>query len=171
MLQYFLLFACNKALSVYYSFVKQGKPVSWHRNLFGHYLVMIPLDVSLLGDTDVVKEALRGLPYFKMVSVHEDIFMNEFEEFLYTKRKELFTNLYSVNTKLSEHEILQRVASIEMIFKGYSGSTKMEHLTSFFILDHALPDETVEDIKRGILNCLAFSMKFWNQRPASLSLS
>jgi hypothetical protein len=160
MFQYFLLFAYNKALSLYYSVFKLSEPISWHRQLFGHYLFMIPLDVSLLGDDEVIMKTLCRLPYFNMGSIHRNIFIEEFGGFLGTKRRELFTNLYAFNTDLSLHEIEQRISSIELILREYTGTAKLEHLTGFFILDQSLPDEIVEELKREILNCLTFSMQF-----------
>ncbi len=156
MLRYFLLFACNGALSFFYSCTVKNKPVSWHKSIFGHYMIMLPRDVSLIGDDLLIRSILRKLPYFKMAPVHEDIFMSSFLEFLMEERKGLFTRLYTMHTELTTHEVDQRVKSIELIFQSYDGVDRLHHLTSFFLLDHSLPEGTVEEIKGCIFRCFAY---------------
>ncbi len=156
MLQYLLLRACNRALSLLYTYTVKNKPVAWHKSIFGHYMIMLPRDVSLIGDDALIRGILRKLSYFKMASVHEDIFMASFMEFLMGERKGLFTRLYVIHTNLTTYEVDQRVKSIELIFNSYDGIDRLHHLTSFFLLDHSLPEGTIEEIKGSIFRCFAY---------------
>jgi hypothetical protein len=149
---------------------KEQMPLSWHRQLFDHYMVLVPLDISLLAEKEVLRKVLKGtFPYFQMTSAHEDMFMEEFYSFLMENRRDLYSNLYRVATTLDESVIYQRVKTIELIYRDFQGLLLIENLRSFFVGDRALPFRHQVEMERKLTSVLAVSVSVgWGRSSHSV---
>lgn len=121
--------------------------------------------MSLLADQNTTRAYLKqNFPYFKMAQFHEDMFMEEFSDFLNKEREGLFLSLYRVNSDLNEDQISERVATIGLINRTYTGADRIEHLTAFFSLDKHLPEDVVEEIKGYLAYVLVHSIRLgWGE--------
>lgn len=136
-----------------------NKPVSYHRHLFNHYMIILPMDITLIADKAVVRKVMKiTFPYFKMCPAHENIFMDEFYFFLTNNRKDLYHKLYKVNTNLSDTVINERVKTLDLIYQNYAGLEVLNHLTDFFSQDYELPHQCQAELRGSILSVLAVSI-------------
>lgn len=160
MVRYSLLILINKVMLLLFTrFSRETNPISWHRELIPHYLILLPINVSLIAEKDVIRQILRSkFPYFRMQKTHEDIFMDELYTTIVRSRKDTYFKMYKINTDLDDDAIDKRLDTISLIYNNYVNVEMMHHLGEFLVQDHSLPVECVEDLRENILNALVISI-------------
>jgi hypothetical protein len=139
--------------------VKSKKPVAWYRDLFHHFLILLPEDVAVIADKKVLRKVMKiTFPYVNMSKTHEDIFMDEFYDYVQGKRTEMYRDLYEMNTELEEQAIEYRVKDVDRLYVKYDGIDLIESLRHNFQHDTYIPDVLKDEIDRKLLSVLAVSI-------------
>ncbi len=139
--------------------IKSRKPVSWYRDLYHHFLILLPGDLAVIADKKVLRKVMKiTFPYLNMSKTHEGIFMDEFYAYVQRKRAEMYWDMYEMSTDLEDQAIGYRVKDVDRLYDKYDGIELLESLRHNFQHDTYIPVILKDEIDRKLLSVLAISI-------------